>query len=75
MKITVDRITVITSKESSLYRAVGPDSVVLFLGEELEEATYPYRGPLSVSFRAAAQTGEEYAKKNFPGVPIEVIRV
>lgn len=50
----------------------GSDKVMLTTN--LPSACWPYqKEPLMMSFEAAANTGVEYLKRHFPGVPCEVL--
>ena len=62
MKIT--SITIVQQKHHA-------DTV--YLHTDLKDAAWPYaEESLSLSFRAAKDSAEEYVKVNFPGVPYEV---
>lgn len=64
MTITVTGITIIQQPN-------GPDLISCFTTLPLGQ--YPFNGFAEVDMRVAHGTGEEYVKKNFPGVTYEIV--
>jgi len=46
---------------------------IVSLRTDLPGATFPYRECLDLEFSAARESAEDYCKKHFPGVPVEVV--
>ena len=52
----------------------GPD--IVYLNTSLPEPFWPFNGYLDLKFSATRGTGEEYCKRNFPGIPIiKIIKI
>lgn len=66
MKLTikVTKITILRMQSGS---------EIVSLRTEMPEATYPYKESLDLEFRASREQAEDYVKKHFPGVPVEVL--
>lgn len=66
MNIEITSITILRSKYSS-------DKLILKV--DLPPSYFPWSVPPTLQMDAAADTGEEYCTKAFPGVPIEIVRM
>jgi hypothetical protein len=55
-----------------VHHTSGPDRISLFC-TNLKDAGFPYEAALTLDFTAAAGSGVEYVKKNFPGLRIQEI--
>ena len=49
------------------------DTIMLFT--TLPEPCYPYRGDLILTFHAAQGYGEEYCKRYFAGMKIDIVEI
>lgn len=42
---------------------------------DLKDPVYPYTDGFTVNGQTAINTGEDFIKKNFPGIPYKIIRM
>ena len=63
MQLNITKITIIK----------GDGSHYIYLTTDLPSAVWPFRGNADMILHCAYGTAEEYCKKNFPGVPVEII--
>ena len=59
--------------KAQIVRNGGPDNISLVT--DLTEATWPFEENLDLKFICRAGDGEEYLRKHFPRVPVEVIDI
>ncbi len=63
---TITKLSLVTGRQ-------GADSLMLWF--DMVEGTWPYTEKATATMSVSHGEGEEYAKRCFPGIPLEVIRV
>jgi len=59
----------------TLYRDTYGGANKVFLHTDLPGGCWPYDEPARLTLEVAAGKGEEYCAANFPGIPVEVVRL